>query len=187
MAIGLLGGSFNPPHTGHRQISELALKRARLDQVWWLVSPGNPLKDHAELASLSRRLELCRAMTRHPRIKVTAFEARFNVRYSEDTLSILTRLRPNIDFVWLMGADNLAGFHKWQNWRRIAALMPFIVIDRPGFTLSYLSAPAAIALSRYRVDESDAHLLPRMKPPAWSFLHGPRSDLSSTAIRRRKG
>jgi nicotinate-nucleotide adenylyltransferase len=187
MAVGLLGGSFNPPHPGHRLISELALKRARLDQVWWLVSPGNPLKDHSQLASLSSRLELCHAMTRHPDIKVTAFEARFDVRYTQDTLSILTRRRPNIDFVWLMGADNLAGFHKWQNWRRIASLMPFIVIDRPGFTLSYLSAPAAIALARYRIDESDAQLLPRMKPPAWCFLHGPRSYLSSTTIRGGQG
>ncbi len=184
MVVGLLGGSFNPPHEGHLHISELALKRAKLDQVWWIVSPGNPLKDHSELASLGKRLGLCHDLARHPDIKVTAFEARFNVRYTEHTLSILKQRRPRLKFVWLMGADNLAGFHKWQNWRRIANMMPIIVIDRPGSTLSYLSAPAAIALSRYRVDEEDVSRLAQMKPPAWTFLHGPRSLLSSTQIRQ---
>lgn len=184
MVVGLLGGSFNPPHEGHLHISELAQKRARLDQVWWIVSPGNPLKDHSELASLGKRLELSHELARQPGIKITAFEARFNVRYTEHSLSILKQRRPGLKFVWLMGADNLASFHKWQNWRRIAALMPFIVIDRPGSTLSYLSAPAAIALSRYRVDEDDISRLAYMKPPAWTFLHGPRSLLSSTQIRQ---
>ncbi|MEM7463529.1 MAG: nicotinate-nucleotide adenylyltransferase [Pseudomonadota bacterium] len=186
MVIGLLGGSFNPPHEGHLHISELALKRAKLDQVWWIVSPGNPLKDHSELASLGKRLRLCHDLARHPDIKITAFEARFNVRYTEHTLSILKKRRSRLKFVWLMGADNLAGFHKWRNWQGIAEMMPIIVIDRPGSTLSYLSAPAAIALSGYRVDETDVSRLAYMKPPAWTFLHGPRSLLSSTQIRRNR-
>jgi len=181
--VALFGGSFNPPHSGHVHVSETALVRGQLDQVWWLVTPGNPLKDHSELAALDERVHLCREITRHPRIKVTAFEARYNLNYTEQTLKLLKRLRPNINFVWLMGADNLAGFHKWQNWRSIARLMPIMVIDRPGSTLSYRSARAAIALARYRIDESDAELLAGMKPPAWTFIHGPRSSLSSTAIR----
>lgn len=183
MKIGLLGGSFNPPHEGHLAISLLALKRAGLDRLWWLVSPGNPLKDHSELDSLERRIDLCRAMADHPRIDITAFEARYHVRYTQDTLSLLKKLRPRLDFVWIMGADNLATFHRWQNWRRIAEMMPIVVIDRPGSTLSYQSAPAAIALARYRVDEDDAELIAHCRPPAWTFLHGPRSPLSSSAIR----
>ncbi|MGI9400917.1 MAG: nicotinate-nucleotide adenylyltransferase [Rhizobiaceae bacterium] len=186
MSIGLLGGSFNPPHEGHLHISELALKRAGLDQVWWIVSPGNPLKDHSELANLGNRLAQCHKIAKHPDIKITTFEQRFNLRYTEHTLSVLKLRRPGVKFVWLMGADNLAGFHKWQNWRKIARLMPIIVIDRPGSTLSYLSAPAAIVLSRYREDEDDASKIASFKPPAWTFLHGPRSPLSSTQIRNAK-
>ena len=183
MAIGLLGGSFNPPHQGHLAISLLAMKRARLDRLWWLVSPGNPLKDHSELESLERRIKLCSGIANHPRIDITAFEANHKLGYTHDTLALLRRLRPRINFVWIMGADNLAGFHHWQNWRRIAAMMPFIVVDRPGSTLSCRSAPAAIALARYRIDEDDAAMISRMRPPAWTFLHGPRSLISSTAIR----
>ncbi len=183
LKIGLFGGSFNPPHAGHVQVSELALVRAGLDRVWWVVTPGNPLKDHAQLAPLEQRIAASRAMISHPRITVTAFEARRRVRYTADTLELLARLRPRARFVWVMGADNLAGFHRWQNWREIAASVPILIVDRPGSTLSFLSAPAAIALARYRIDESDASLLPYMRPPAWTFIHGPRSPLSSSAIR----
>lgn len=183
MSVGLFGGSFNPPHDGHRRVSEFVLKHARLDRVWWLVTPGNPLKDHGELAALEKRIELCRSIARHPRIDVTAFEARYDVRYTADTLAILKRLRPDIRFVWIMGADNLASFHRWQNWRAIAAMMPIVVVDRPGSTFAARSAPAAIALARHRVDERHAGLIADIKPPAWTFLHGLRLDLSSTAIR----
>ena len=182
--VGLFGGSFNPPHMGHVHVSETALVRGQLDQVWWLVTPGNPLKDHSELAPLAERIRKCREIANHPKIRITAFEARYRLKYTEETLQLLTKLRPNVKFVWLMGADNLASFHKWQNWRKIAEMMPIMVVDRPGSTLSYRSARAAIALSRYRVDESDSELLARMKPPAWTFVHGPRSPLSSTAIRK---
>ena len=181
--IGLFGGSFNPPHEGHLHLCDLALKRLELDQIWWMVTPGNPLKDVSELPELKERIELCRQLVRDPRIRVTGFEANYRVRYTADTVSLIRRFRPRLKFVWLMGADNLAGFHRWQDWRGIASMVPIAVIDRPGSTLSYLSARAARALSRYRVDEEDASLLADMKPPAWTFLHGPRNMLSSTVLR----
>jgi len=184
--IGLFGGSFNPPHEGHLNLCDLALKRLQLDQIWWMVTPGNPLKDVSELASLDERIAKCHAIISHPKIKVTAFEARHKVRYTADTLKLVKKLRPRNDFVWLMGADNLAGFHHWQDWRGIANMMPIAVIDRPGSTLSYHSALASIALSKYRIDETDAALLSHMKPPAWTFIHGPRSSLSSTQLRAEK-
>lgn len=181
--IGLFGGSFNPPHEGHLNLCDLALKRLELDQIWWLVTPGNPLKDAKELAPLEKRIAQCRQIISHPRIKVTAFEAAHKVRYTADTLRLVMQRRPRNTFVWLMGADNLADFHRWQDWRDIANMMPIAVIDRPGSTLSYHSGQASIALSRYRIDEGDAPLLSRMNPPVWTFLHGPRSSLSSTQLR----
>ena len=184
--VGLFGGSFNPPHEGHLNLCDLALKRLELDQIWWIVTPGNPLKDVSILAPLEERIKQCRAMISHPKIKVTAFEAKHKVRYTADTLKLVKKLRPRNDFVWLMGADNLADFHRWQDWREIAGMMPIAVIDRPGSTLSYHSGQAAIALSQYRIDESDASLLSHMKPPAWTFIHGPRSSLSSTQLRAEK-
>ena len=181
--IGLFGGSFNPPHEGHLNLCDLALKRLELDQIWWVVTPGNPLKDTSKLASLETRIQKCHEIISHPRIKVTAFEAKHKVRYTADTLTLVKRLRPRNDFIWLMGADNLADFHHWQDWQQIADMMPIAVIDRPGSTLSYHSALASIALSKYRIDEGDASLLAYMRPPAWTFLHGPRSSLSSTQLR----
>jgi len=184
--IGLFGGSFNPPHGGHVNLCDLAFKRLQLDQIWWIVTPGNPLKDTSKLAPLETRIRQCHETISHPRIRITAFEARHKVRYTADTLSLVKRMRPRNHFVWLMGADNLADFHRWQDWRKIARMMPFAVIDRPGSTLSYHSAPVSIALSKYRVDEGDASLLTDMQPPAWTFLHGPRSSLSSTRLRAMK-
>lgn len=181
--IGLFGGSFNPPHEGHLNVCDLAIKRLKLDQIWWIVTPGNPLKDTSQLPDLVHRLQLCNEIIVHPRIKVTAFEAAFKIRHTADTVRLVKKIRPRHKFVWLMGADNLAGFHHWQDWREIAAMLPIAVIDRPGSTLSYRSARAALALSRYRVDEEDAGLLAGMKPPVWTFVHGPRSSLSSTALR----
>lgn len=166
-------------------VSEIALARLGLDRLWWLVSPGNPLKDHSELAPLAQRVRLCEAITDHPRIEITAFEASVSTRFTADTLAAIRARRSGVRFVWIMGADNLAGLHRWERWRDIVAAMPIAVVDRPGSTLSYTNAPAAIALARARVDETDARLLPFMDPPAWTFLHGPRSSLSSTAIRER--
>lgn len=187
MSIGLFGGSFNPPHNGHLLVAEIALKRARLDRVWWMVSPGNPLKSGDGLASLEERLEKSEAIARHPRIVVTALEAGLGTRYSEDTIRMLRRIRPRLHFVWVMGADSLANFDEWHNWRQIAEMVPLIVVDRPGSTPAMRSARAAAALARYRVDETDAPLIARLEPPAWAFVHGPRSPVSSTQLRLQAG
>jgi nicotinate-nucleotide adenylyltransferase len=185
LRVGLYGGSFNPPHAGHLHVSDLALRRLRLDRVWWMVTPGNPLKDRSGLPSTASRLEAARALARRPGLAVTAFEEAIGARYTVDALSYLVARCPDVRFVWIMGADCLAGFHRWRGWRRIVGLMPFAVIDRPGWTLRAAHARAALALGRYRLDESDAPLLADLPPPAWVFLHGPRSDLSSTVLRAK--
>ncbi len=184
--IGLFGGSFNPPHEGHLNVCDLALKKLELDQIWWIVTPGNPLKDHSELKSLEERLALCHDITSHPKIKITCFEALYKTRYTADTLRIVKRQRTRQKFVWLMGADNLANFHEWQDWHEIVQMMPIAVIDRPGSTLSFRSARAALFLSKYRLDEEDARLLADKNPPSWTFLHGPRNTLSSTQLRAKE-
>lgn len=181
--VGLFGGSFNPPHDGHALVAEIALRVLALDQLWWIVTPGNPLKAGREIAPLSLRIALSEALARDPRVHVTAFEAAHNVRYTADTLALVRARNPGVDFVWIMGADNLAGFHRWQRWREIALTMPIAVIDRPGSTLSFVSSVMARAFGHARVPERDASRLARMRPPAWTFIHGPRSMLSSTAIR----
>lgn len=183
-AVGLFGGSFNPPHAGHALVSEIAIRRLRLDRMWWIVSPGNPLKDPSELLPLAERLRRCEAIVRHPRVCVTAFEASHHVRYTADTLTLVKARNRGVHFVWIMGADNLAGFHRWQRWQEIARSVPIAVIDRPGSTLAYLSSRMAHSFAYARHDEEDAPRLARMPAPAWTFIHGPRSSLSSTAIRR---
>jgi nicotinate-nucleotide adenylyltransferase len=184
MRIGLFGGSFNPPHGGHRLASLTALRRMRLDAVWWLVTPGNPLKDTRALPPLEARMEAARRVAAHPRIVVTGIEASIGTRYTFDTVDWLLRRCPGVRFVWLMGADNLSGFHRWQRWRDIAGAVPIAVIDRPRSTLRAVHSPAGHWLAASRVDEADAALLPSMQPPAFTFLHGPRSELSSTALRQ---
>ena len=184
LRIGIYGGSFNPPHAGHRHVSLLALRRLRLDRIWWVVTPGNPLKDHGELAPLAERVAQARRIASHPAIAVTSFEEAIGARFTVDTLTYLRRRFPAVRFVWIMGADNLPGFHRWRGWRAIARLMPIAVVDRPGFTLRAPHARAAGWLARYRVDEAEAPRLADRRPPAWLFLHGPRSTLSSTLLRR---
>ncbi len=186
LRVGLYGGSFNPSHAGHRLVSLMALKRLRLDRVWWLVTPGNPLKNPGEAAPMAERIAQARACAAHPRIAVTGFEEGIGVRYTVDTLRFLVRRHPDVRFVWLMGADNLAGFHRWRGWREIAGLMPVAIIDRPGWTLTSVRSRAGTALGPARVPESQAAALADRPPPAWTFLHGPRSFLSSTEIRRRR-
>ena len=185
LRIGLYGGSFDPAHSGHRHVSLLALRRLALDRIWWMVSPGNPLKDRSGLPLTTERLETARAVARHPRIDVTDFERELGTRYTVDTLAYVLRRCPRVRFVWIMGADSLANFHRWRGWRAIAALAPCAVVDRPGWTLRAASSPAATALARYRLQEDRAVELADCAAPAWVFLHGPRSFLSSTAIRRR--
>jgi len=184
MRIGLYGGSFNPAHAGHRHVSLMALKRLGLDRIWWIVTPGNPLKDTGELASTAMRVAQAREIADDPRIDVTSFEEGIGARYTIDTLAYLKRRFPGVHFVWVMGADNLAGFHRWRGWRRIARMMPIAIIDRPGWTLKAMGSRSAVALSARRIDEGAAPALARLKPPAWVFLHGPRSHLSSTLLRR---
>ncbi|MGE0502316.1 MAG: nicotinate-nucleotide adenylyltransferase [Rhizobiaceae bacterium] len=184
MAVGLFGGSFNPPHAGHALVAEIALRRLELDQLWWMVTPGNPLKSKRELAPLDERIGLSERVARDPRIKVTAFEAAHHVRYTADTLALVKARNPGVDFVWIMGADGLRDFHRWQRWREIALTFPIAVIDRPGSTLSFLSSVVAKTFDYARLDEKDAPRLARMRAPAWTFIHGPRSSLSSTALRK---
>ena len=183
MAVGLFGGSFNPPHAGHALVAEIALRKLRLDQLWWMVTPGNPLKSTRELAPLAERIRLSEKLAEDPRIKVTAFEAAANVRYTADTLALVKARNPGVNFVWIMGADSLASFHRWERWRAIAMTFPIAVIDRPGATLSFLSSVMAKTFAYAREDETDSEVLASRRAPAWTFLHGPRSQLSSTALR----
>jgi nicotinate-nucleotide adenylyltransferase len=187
MRIGLLGGSFNPPHQAHRAISLFALKRLRLDRVWWLVTPGNPLKDHGELRALAERAAAARKMADDPRIDVSCLESVIGTRYTADTINYLRKRASRLRFVWIMGADNLAQFHRWQNWRRIAAQVPIAVIDRPPQSFRALTAPAAQALGRYRIPETEARRLAGSPPPAWVFLSGLKMNLSSTGLRNPDG
>jgi nicotinate-nucleotide adenylyltransferase len=186
MRIGLLGGSFNSAHEAHLEISLTALKRLQLDQVWWLVSPGNPLKDASKLPSLKERVQAARDLAKHPRIAVSGFDGGKGSAYTIDLLTELKRRYPGVNFVWLMGADNLAGFHHWRAWQEIFALMPVAVFDRPGFRLKARASNAAQRFSAYHVDESDASGLARFQPPAWTILSHPLSRLSSTELRAKK-
>ena len=187
MRIGLLGGSFNPPHVAHRAISLFAIKRLKLDRVWWLVTPGNPLKDQDGLRDLNERTAAARRMANDPRIDVSCLESVIGTRYTVDTISYLRRRASGLRFVWIMGADNLAQFHRWQNWRRIASEVPMAVIDRPPQSFRALAAPAAQALARYRLPENQAGRLADQRAPAWVFLSGMKLNLSSTGLRNPDG
>jgi nicotinate-nucleotide adenylyltransferase len=184
MTVGLFGGSFDPPHAGHVHVSREALKRLRLDRVWWLVSPGNPLKAHGP-APLARRMAAARAMVSHPRIAVTDIEARIGTRYTAETVDALRRLHPGVHFVWVMGADNLAQFHRWQHWDRIMRQVPVCVLARPGQRISARTAKAARVFRSARFPATAARLLPRAAPPAWVFINLPMLDVSSSEIRAR--
>jgi nicotinate-nucleotide adenylyltransferase len=186
LKIGLFGGTFDPPHRAHLAASLLAMKRIGLDRVWWLVTPGNPLKDTRHLGSLERRVAAVRALTQHPRIDVSTIEAQIGTRYTYDTIAyVLSRCR-DVHFVWIMGADNLRGFHRWQKWRAIADMIPFAVVDRLGPSLYAGASVAGQALARSRIAEGEAWSLPYRSPPAWVFLHGLKSPLSSTALRAQR-
>jgi nicotinate-nucleotide adenylyltransferase len=183
MRIGLFGGTFDPPHAAHRAACLLALRRLGLDRVWWLVTPGNPLKNTRGLAPLAERVAAARALAHDPRIDVSDFEAQLGTAYTYETISYLRRRCPGVHFVWIMGADNLRSFHRWQRWRDIAELVPIVVIDRLGPSLYATGSAAAQALARYRLPEAAAKKLAEHKPPAWIYLHGLKSPLSSTALR----
>jgi len=187
MRIGLFGGTFDPPHQAHLAATLLAMKRLKLDRVWWLVTPGNPLKNTKHLAPLGERIAAARSLTRHPRIDVTGLEAVIKTRYTFDTISWLIARCPGVRFVWIMGADNLRSFHRWQRWRDIARLVPIVVVDRLGPSLYAASSAAGQALRPYRVREPALSELPLRTAPAWAFLHGLKSPLSSTALRAQRG
>jgi nicotinate-nucleotide adenylyltransferase len=185
MRIGLFGGSFNPAHAAHRAVTLLAMKRLGLDRIWWIVSPGNPLKDTRDLPPLAERVAAARTLARHPRICVTDIEAQVDTRYSIDTLRLLLGRCPGVRFVWLMGVDNFLNFHRWRAWRAMFELTPIAVVDRGATKLGALAAPAAQAFRSARLAEREARLLPGRKPPAWVFLHGLKSPVSSTTLRAR--
>ncbi|MDO5622060.1 MAG: nicotinate-nucleotide adenylyltransferase [Paracoccus sp. (in: a-proteobacteria)] len=184
--IGLLGGSFDPAHAGHVFISEQALKRFGLDQVWWLVTPGNPLKQHGP-APLEQRLVWARKLVGHPRIRITALEAEFGTRATIDTIRALQRHWPKLRFCWLMGADNLVQFNRWEDWREIAARVPIGVLARPGSRLRARLSSAARYMRRNYLSERAAFGLGAAMPPAWAMVNIPMVSHSSSAIRGRLG
>jgi len=177
MRIGLLGGSFNPPHDAHLAISLFAIKRLKLDRVWWLVTPGNPLKEHGALRDLEQRAEAARKMASDPRIDISCLESVIGTRYTVDTITYLRRRVPGLRLVWIMGADNLAQFHRWQNWRRIASEVPIAVIDRPPQSFRALAAPAAQTHASAR--RRHAPSLPNRRRRGSTGGAGPRSEKAS--------
>lgn len=183
--IGLLGGSFNPAHQAHRHISLIALRRLKLDAVWWLVSPQNPLKSTTGMATLERRLAKAREVAAHPDIHVSAAEIALGTQYTIDTLEALTVKFPKAHFVWLMGGDSLASFHLWRRWKAIAKLLPIAVVARPGFTVRALASPAALFLDDARIDDGHAATLAEHEAPAWTFLRERLDPTSATALRNR--
>ena len=185
--IGLMGGTFNPPHEGHRICAVTALKRLKLDALWWMVTPGNPLKSGDGLPGFAERMAMSRALTADPAIKVTGFEADLGSPYTYATLRFVTERYPGVRFVWVMGADNMATFDRWQHWRDVAHLVPIAVVDRPGWHLKALASPAARYLARWRLPESAAPLLLEHRAPAWVLLTTRLSDASSTALRAAGG
>ena len=186
MAVGLLGGSFDPAHAGHAHITREALRRFRLDRVWWLVSPGNPLKEHGP-APLAQRMAHARAIMRHPRAAVTDVEARLGTRHTAQTLRALGRLYPCVRFVWLMGADNMAQLHRWEDWRSIVEAVPVGVLARPGVRISARRSRAAAVYAHARLRPFEAPRLARATPPAWCLVNLPMVNASSSAIRAAGG
>jgi nicotinate-nucleotide adenylyltransferase len=179
LRIGLLGGSFNPAHSGHLYVSETALKRLKLDAVWWLVSPGNPLKDQAGMAPFAARLKSARALAgHHPRIHVSGLEQKLGTRYTIDTIMALERRFPEIQFVWLMGSDNLAQFSRWRRWQELARKIPIAVVQRPGSILASLNAPLIRRFGNTRA---------LFRPPAVMILDGARNHQSATRLRATLG
>ena len=191
MRVGLFGGSFNPAHDGHAHVAETALRRLRLDRVVWLVSPQNPLKDARDTASLDERLASARACARlaaaGPSMIVSDVESRIGRAWTVDVLRALIRRHPGVNFVWLMGSDNLAGFHRWRGWTDLMRTLPVAVVARPGTLLESRSAPAARRFAHARVPSRSAPCLPEMAAPAWTYLRAPLNPRTSTALRAQAG
>lgn len=185
MKVGLLGGSFNPAHEGHAHVAETALAKLGLDAVIWLVSPQNPLKSRHETAPLKVRLASARRQARGPKMLVSDAETRIEAQYTLDTLRILKARHPGVHFVWIMGADSLASFHRWKGWVEIMNEAPVAVVSRPWAALKARLSVTAKRFARYRRPSASARQLPYMAAPAWVFLRGPFNFQSSTALRGR--
>ncbi len=184
--IGLLGGSFNPAHGGHRRITLFAIEALGLDEVWWMVSPGNPLKPKTGMAPIGARMRSARKRGSRARIRVTAIERELGTRYTIDTLRQIARRYPKRRFVWLMGTDNLAQFHRWKDWRGIARTMPIAVIARPGYDALAIASPAMAWLRRYRVSAARFRSMGEWSAPALILLRFDSDPHSATAIRRSR-
>lgn len=182
LRVGLLGGSFDPAHGGHVAITRAAMRRFRLDRVWWLVSPGNPLKAHGP-APMADRIAHARRLLSDPRVVVTDIEDRLGTRMTADTLAALKRRYPGVRLVWLMGSDNLVQFHRWDRWRQIAATVPIGVLARPGTRMAARHAVAARIMAPARLPQSQAGTLALRQPPAWVLVNLPMSPQSSTMLR----
>jgi nicotinate-nucleotide adenylyltransferase len=183
MTVGLLGGSFNPAHEGHRHISGQAMKRLGLDAVWWLVSPQNPLKSAKDMAPQASRLAKAGQVAAHPRIFATDVETLLGTQFTVDTLASLQKYHPNVRFIFLMGADSLASFHRWKNWRKLAAIMPIAVLPRPGYGGGCWSTPAGAWFGKWRKPQAQARQWQTWRTPALVILSFPLSTLSATALR----
>ncbi|WP_286829828.1 MULTISPECIES: nicotinate-nucleotide adenylyltransferase [Kordiimonas] len=183
--VALYGGSFNPAHKGHRRVARECLKRLGVDAVWFLVSPGNPLKDAGHMADFEKRFASISALVSgHPRMMVTDIEARLGTRYSADTITELQKQMPHTRFIWVMGADNLATFDKWRDWRKIAHALPIAVFDRPGYSIAGQNAKFARVFGRFR---TTVEQLGKSASPAWAFLTIPRHPASATKLRQQLG
>jgi nicotinate-nucleotide adenylyltransferase len=184
LKVGLLGGSFNPAHEGHRLVSTMSMRQLGLDQVWWLVSPQNPLKPESGMAPLDERLEGAREAADHPRIIITDIENQLGTRYTVDTVHALQQRFRDVRFVWLMGADNMIQLPKWSKWHELVDTIPIAIYPRPGFTLKARLSPAASTYRSAWLDGSDAALLSSLAAPALCFLEGPQDSISATSIRQ---
>lgn len=187
MRVGLFGGSFNPAHEGHAHVAETALQRLKLDRVIWLVSPQNPLKPSHETADLAWRMANARRVAAGPAMIVSDAESRLGSQYTIDTVRALKARYPGVRFVWIMGADSLASFHRWRGWTQIMREIPVAVVSRPRIALKSRFSPAARRFARFRRRSASAARLPGLEPPAWVFLRGPLNFQSSTALRTRPG
>ncbi len=183
--IGLLGGSFNPAHDGHLEISLAALDKIDLDEIWWLVSPGNPLKNDEDKITYNQRFQSALDIVNDDRILVSDFEEKFNTRYTIDTLHCIKNEYPKFSFLWLMGADNLEQFNKWKDWEKIAYTVPIAIFNRPSYSNANIKSVAAKALEKYRIDQADIRKLYKLEPPAWSFYEATNNPKSSTEIRNK--
>ena len=186
ISVGLMGGSFNPAHEGHLFIARLALRSLDLDEVWWLVSPQNPLKSHDDMAPLADRLASARRVARDRRVRPTDLETRLGTQFTADTLVELKNRCPRMRFVWIMGADNLVGFHRWERSSSILHTLPVAIFDRPTYSMKALASRTALRFRRNRVRHRAARILKRREPQAWVFLHSRRHPASATRIRQQR-